>query len=132
MVSGHAGLQRGEHKHLAVFGNAPDGPSPVTYIEVLLVIESDAGGDAHAFGVGIHGAIGRYPVDRTLVARGDIHLSFRIEGDTGGVHEIGKKGLDVVVGIDPVDRYRNLLASRARKSNVNVAFRVDGRVGNRM
>src|SRR5437870_9292690 len=78
MIGGNAGLQCGKDKHLAVAGNAPDGPSAVANIKALFMVKGNSGGNAHAFGIGAHGAVGRYAVNSALIARRNVHLTLGV------------------------------------------------------
>src|SRR5207237_10077990 len=102
-IGGDVGVQRVKDEQLAVAGDAPDGPSAVANIKALLVVKGNAGGNAHAFGISTHGAVGRYAVNSALIARRHVHLTLGVKGDAGGVHQVRKKRLDVVVGINFVD-----------------------------
>src|SRR5947209_1809387 len=104
MISGDTRLQGGEHEDLAVRSNAPNGAAAVADIQIALVIESDSGGYAHPFSIGGHGAIGCYPIDRSVISRRNIELTLRIKSHSRGVHQIREKWLHVVVGINLVDR----------------------------
>src|SRR5437868_9367279 len=129
VIRGNARLEGSEDKDLPVACNLENGSAAVTDIEVLFAIKCDPGGHAHAFRISRHGAVGRNLVDSAVVARGDVHLSLAIEGDAGGVHHFGQKGLDVVVGVDFVDRHGDFLTARTRKGDVDVAFRIESRIG---
>ncbi len=107
--------------------NLEDGSVAVADVEALLAIEGDAGGDAHAFRVGGHGAVGGHAIDGAVKARRDVHLSLAVEGDGGGVHHLGDERLHVVVGVDLEDRDGNFLSARAGERDVDVALGVERR-----
>ena len=129
VIGGDAGFESGEDEDLLVAGDFEDGAVAVADVETLFAIEGDAGGHAHAFGVGGHGSVGRDAVDGAIEARRNIHLALAIEGDGGGIHHLGDEGLDVVVGVDLEDGDRNFLAARTGESDVDIAFGVEGGVG---
>ena len=56
-------LQRGEDEDLAVGADLENGAAAVAHVQVLLAVEGDAGGHAHAFHVDRHVAVGRHLVD---------------------------------------------------------------------
>ena len=103
MIGGDAGLERGKDEDLAVARDLENRSAAVADVEVFFAIESDAGGDAHAFGIRGHGSVGRDLVNGFVVARGDIHLTFAVEGDGGRVHHVVEERRDVVVGVDLED-----------------------------
>ena len=49
MISRDGRLQRGEHVNLTRAADLEDGAAAIADIEILVRIERDAGGDAHAF-----------------------------------------------------------------------------------
>src|ERR1051326_6962117 len=132
VIGGDTRLESGEDKNLAVAGNLEDGAAAIADVEVLVLVKGDAGGDAHALGVGRHGAVGRDLVHRPVVARGDVQLSGTIEGDGGGVHHLAEERTHGVVGLDAVDGDGNLLPARAGERGIDVAKRVDGGIGDGM
>jgi hypothetical protein len=103
VVGGDAGLERGVDEDLAVAqdparaGRAlgpdlEDGAGAVADEEVAVAIEGDAGGDAHAFGVGGDGALGRDAVDGALGARAGVEVAVGVEGEAGGVEQLADEG----------------------------------------
>src|SRR5262249_24587377 len=54
------------------------------------------------------------------------------KGQASGVHDFGNEGLYFVVAVDLVDRDRHLLHAAAGEGYINVAFGIEGWVGNRM
>ena len=58
MVRGDAGLEGGEDEDLAAGIDLEDGAGAVADEEAAVAVEGDAGGDAHAFGVGGDGSLG--------------------------------------------------------------------------
>ena len=68
VIGGDAELERGKDEDLLVAGDLEDGAVAVADVETLLAIEGDAGGDAHAFGVGGHGSVGSDAIDRAVVS----------------------------------------------------------------
>src|SRR4051812_48577673 len=126
MVRGDAGLERSVDKYLAVARNLEDGAAAVADIEVFVVVEGEAGGDAHALRVGAHGAVGRNPIDGAVGARGDVEVAGAIEGHTGGVHHLGDERRHLVIGVDLENGDRYLLSARAGEGGVDVAFAIDG------
>ena len=58
------------------------------------------------------------------MTRRDIHLSRAIESDRRGVHHVAEERLDVVVGVDLVDRDLDLLPARSGECHVDIAFGV--------
>ena len=105
-------LQSGEHEHLLVGANLEDRAAAVAHIKILIPIKRDSRCDSHALGVGGHGSVRRYPIDRAVVPRGNIHLPLAIEGNRGRIHHLCNEWLHGVIGIDLEDRDWNLLAAR--------------------
>ncbi len=132
VIGGDAGLEGGEDEDLAVAGDLEDGAAAVADVEVLLAIEGDSGGDAHAFGVHRHGSVGRDFVDGLIVARGNIHLVIAVESDGGCIHQVTDEGLDVVAGVNLEDGDGSFLAARSGESDVDVAFAIEGGIGDGM
>ena len=132
VIGGDAGLESGEDVDLAIASDLEDGAAAVADEEIFLGVEGDASGDAHAFGVGGHGAVRGDAIHRAVEARGDVEMAGAIEGHAGRVHHLAEERLDAVVGIDLVDRHRNLLAARPGEGDVEIAFVIDGGIGDRM
>src|SRR5438309_5469626 len=125
-------LQGGEDKHLLIGGDLEDGAVAVAHVETSFTIKSDAGGYSEALREGALGAVRSHLVDGAIESRRDIHLSLVIECNGGGVHHLPHERFDVVVGVDLEDGDWDLLSARSRKRGVNVAFRVEGRIGDGM
>src|SRR5690348_2721020 len=121
-------LQGGEDEHLLIGGDFEDGAVAVAHIETSFTVKSDAGGDSEALREGALGAVRSHLVDGAIESRRDIHLSLVIECNGGGVHHLQHERFDVVVGVDLEDGDWDLLSARSRKRDVNVAFRVEGRI----
>src|ERR1700733_11638341 len=66
------------------------------------------------------------------MARRNVHLTFAVEGNRGGVHHVAEEWLYVVVRIDLENRHRNLLCSRSGKSHEDVALAIEGGIGDGM
>ncbi len=99
---------------------------------LCFAVEGQAGGHAHAFHVDRHVAGGRHLVDEAVVAAGDVEHALRVERQAGGVHQLVDERLHVEVQIDLVNRHRHLLAARSAEGGVDVAERIDRRVGDRV
>ena len=69
VVGGNAELERGKDKDLLIARDFEDGAVAVADVKALVAIEGDAGGDAHAFGIGRGGAVGSDAVDSAVEAR---------------------------------------------------------------
>src|SRR3954464_11454818 len=109
MIRRDAGLQGREHEGLPITADLENCAAAITYVEVLLAIKGDAGRDAHAFRICRHSSIRSNTVHRTVLPRRYINLSFTIDGDSVCVHQFGKKRLDLITRVDPVNRDRHLL-----------------------
>ena len=59
-------------------------------------------------------------------------MSLGIKGDAGGVHQVRKKRLHVVIRVYLVDCDWDLLPAAAGEGDVDVSFEIDSRVGHRM
>src|SRR5205814_1105014 len=86
VVGRKADLEGGEDKDLLIASDLEDGAIAISNVETLLAVEGDAGGHAHAFGVGGSGAVGSHAINSTVEAGGNIHLPLAIEGDRCRVH----------------------------------------------
>src|ERR1700722_10994873 len=106
-----------------------DGAGTVADEEIAVAVEGDAGGDAHAFGVGGDGALGRDAVDGAFGAGAGVEVAFGVEGETGGVHQIADKGCDLEVARDFEDRDRGGLAAGAGERCEDVAVGIDCGIG---
>src|SRR5580692_5734025 len=132
VISGNAGLQSGEDENLTVRTDLENGAAAVADIKILRAVEGHTRGNAHALGIGRHGSVRSDTVNRPIVTRGNVHLSSPVKGDGSCIHQVREERLDVVVGVDLVDGDWNLLPAAARKTNVDVAFSVERRVGDRV
>src|SRR5579864_1832194 len=132
VVRGNTGLQRGKDEHLLVTREFEDGALPVPDVETLLAIERDTCRHTHTLGEGCHGSVGGHPVDGAVVARGNVHLPLTVEGDGGRVHHLDHKRFHGVVGINLEDRDRDFLATGTGECNVEIAFCIQCRIGDRV
>ena len=112
MVGGDRRLQRGENEDLAVGADLEDRAAAVADVEVLLGVEREPGGDAHALDEHGHVAVGRDLVDDAVVAAGNVEHALRVEGQRGGVHQLVDERLHVEVQVD-LDRPRPGPSGRA-------------------
>ena len=129
VVGGDGRLERGEDENLAVGADLEDRAAAVADIEILLAVESNSGGNPHAFDENGHVAVGRRLVHETVVAAGDVEHALGVESQASGIHEVVDERLHGEVQVDLVDRYRNLLPARAAEGGVDIAERIDGRIG---
>jgi len=106
-----------------------DGAGAVADVEIALVVEGDAGGDAEAFGVGGDLAGGGDAIDGAFGAGADVEVAEAIEGEAGGVEELADEGADLEVAVDGEDADGNLLATGAGEGGEDAAVGVDGGVG---
>src|SRR5215813_4708312 len=111
MIGSNAGLKRGKHKDLTDARDAPDCPCAIANIQALLAIKGDSRGDAHTFGVRGHGSVGSNAINRAVVPRRDIHLSFSVKSKAGGIHQLSEKRPHIVAGVNLEDRDRHLLSA---------------------
>jgi hypothetical protein len=120
MIGGDAGFERGVDEDFAAgtVGCATDfedGAGAVADEEVAVAVEGDAGGDAHAFGVGGDGALGRDAVDGAFGAGAGVEVAVAVEGEAGGVEQIADEGADLEVALDLKDGDGDGLAARLRR-----------------
>src|SRR5581483_8921842 len=88
VISGDARLEGRKNEDLAVAGDLENRSTAIAHVQVMLAVECDASGDAHSFGVGGHASAGSHLVDRTVISRGRIHLSFAIKRNRRRVHHV--------------------------------------------
>src|ERR1700722_11170640 len=96
VIGGDAGLECGEDEDLAGRGELEDGAAAVADIEKSIAIEGKSGRNSHTFGKHGFCTAGSDSIDRSLVARRDVEISFRIEGDSGGVQNPGDEGANLI------------------------------------
>ncbi len=132
VVGGDGRFQRGEDEDLAAGTDLENGAAAIAHVEILLAIEGDSGGHAHAFHEHGHVAVGRDLVDEAIVAAGDVQHALAIEGQRGGVHQLVDERLHGEVQIDLVDRDRDFLAARSAEGGVDIAEGIDRGVGDGM
>src|SRR4029077_6083102 len=125
-------LERGKNEDLLIGRNLKDGAVPVSDVKTLFAVKGDARGDSHALGVRRHGAVLRDAIDGAVEARRDVHLPLAVEGNGRWVHQLRYERLHVVVGIDLEDRDWDFLPSRSGERDIDVAFRIDRGIGDRM
>src|SRR5438552_16650770 len=90
VIGGNAGLERCKNKNLAAASDLKNRATAGTHIKVLLAIESDTSGNAHALSVRRHSAVGCNAIHRTVVPCVNIHLDLTGEGDSGRIHHLRK------------------------------------------
>src|SRR5262249_22705561 len=132
MIGRNTRFEGREDEGLAVTGNLKDRAAAIANVEIVLAIEGDASRNAHAFGVRRHRPIGCDPVDRTVLSRGNVHLSFPIKGNTVRIHQLREEGLYVIAGINLVDRDRYFLSTRSGEGDEEIAFVIQSGVRDRM
>ena len=66
------------------------------------------------------------------MARGDVEVSTVVQGETGGIHDLGTDGVNGGLVIDAEERGGHGLAAGAGKGDVNVAAGIDGGIGDGM
>ena len=110
-------------------GDLEDGSGAVADEEVAVAVEGDAGGDAHAFGVGGDGASGGDAIDGAFGAGAGVEVAVGAEGEAGGVEEIADERTDLEVALDSEDGDGDVLAAGAGDGGEDVAVGVDGGVG---
>src|SRR5487761_2716188 len=71
-------------------------------------------------------------LENRAAAVADVKMVVRVDGEPGGVHEIGNQRPHAMMRLDLVNRYRSLLPRRAAERRVDVPHRVHHRVRNRM
>src|SRR6478672_6936485 len=87
MVGGDRRLERGEDVNLARLADLKNRSAAVADVQVLIAIESDTGGDAHALDINGHVAAGRDLVDHSFMPARYVQHAVAIEGETGGIHQ---------------------------------------------
>src|SRR5216683_1723658 len=93
VISGDGGLERGKNKDLAARADLENRAAAVANVQIAVVIERDAGGDAHAFDPLLGAAIGRDAMYRSVVAAGDEQIAHAIERQAAGIHQRSDKRL---------------------------------------
>ena len=132
MIGGDRGLDGGEDVNLALAADFENGAAAVADIEEALLIEGDAGGDAHAFDV--HGEVsaGRDLVDHAIVAAGGVEHAFGVEARPVAFIRSETSGSGVMMRIDFIDRNGSFLSGRSAEGGVDIAVAVDDGIGTGM
>src|SRR5579862_1227256 len=129
MIRGKRRLERGEDENFAVGTDFENRAAAIAYVEAAGSVEGESGGDAHAFDP-LHGAaVGRDAVNGAIVAARNEKVAVVVDGEAGGVHQLGDERLHGVVRGDFIERDGNLLAALAAEGDVDVSFGVDGGAG---
>ncbi len=126
------GSMRGEYKDLPVGGDFENGAAAVAHVEIVLFVERQASGHAHAFHENRHIAGGGHLVNDAFEAAGNVEHTLRVESEAGSVHHIVDERLDTVIQVDLVNGYGHFLAARAAERSVDVAEGVHRRIANGM
>src|SRR3974390_338678 len=129
VVCRDAGLDGGEDENLPVAPDLEDGSAAVADVEVAVAIKSDAGGHAHAFRIGSHGAILRDAIHGAVIARRNVEAAIAANRHAGRVHHFDDEWLGNTGVVDTVDGHWGFLAARPGECNVDVAVGVDSGVG---
>src|ERR1700722_2329540 len=111
MVGRDGWLDHSEHKNLAVRINFKNRAAAIAHKKISDGVERDARGNAHAFHPELRAAIRRDAVNRSIIAAGNVKISFAIERQASGIHEFGDKGFYFVVRRNFVERDGYLLAA---------------------
>src|SRR3954471_21002889 len=121
VIGRDARLQRCEDERLPLAVDLEDGAAAIADVEIFVLVERKSGSNTHALDIGGHVPVRRDFINRTLVTRGDVHLSSAVECDRGCVHQISEKGSSRIVRADLVHGHGNLLSAWAGKSGEDVA-----------
>src|SRR5207302_4630565 len=100
--------------------------------QVPVAVEGDAGGDAHALGVGGDGALGRDAVDGAFGAGAGVEVAIGVEGEAGGVEDVADERAHLEVALNLKDGDGDRLTALARDGRVHVAVGVHCGVGDGM
>ena len=111
VIGGDAGLERSEHENLPVARNLKYRSTAVAHVKIMFPVKGNPSGDAHSLRVGRYGPVRRNFIDRAVKPGRDIHLSIAIERDRRGIHDVGHKGLDLVIEVYFEDSDWNLLSA---------------------
>src|SRR5271155_4349718 len=103
MVRGYAGLQCGKDKDFARGADLENCAAAVAHVEVSGLVESDAGGHAHAFDPLFSTAVRGDTVDGAVVAARNEEIAAGADGQAAWVDQRGNERLDAVVGGDSVE-----------------------------
>src|SRR5262249_2385746 len=95
VISRDAGFKGRKHKYLLITPNLEDGSTAVADIKILRGVKCNSRRHPHALGECRHRAVWRNAVDRSVIARRNVHLAFTIERDCRSVHHVGYEGLHV-------------------------------------
>src|SRR4051812_6426998 len=107
MISRDARLERRKDERLPVTADLEDGPAAIADIKIFVVVECDPGRYSHALRISGLIPIGRDFIDRSLIARGNVHLSLAIERNGSCIHQVGDKRPHRIIGPYLEDGYRN-------------------------
>src|SRR6266850_7225170 len=111
VVSGHARLERREACPFTDLVHDVDRAAAVTHEHSPFGVKGDARSDAKITRKLFGFLKRRHPVDCSVIAAGDKHLSTGTEGETRWIDHIGEKGLALAIGGDLVNRDRDLLSA---------------------
>src|SRR5436305_5530780 len=122
MVGTHARLQRGKDKSFAALCDLKDRAAAVTDIKIADAVKGDASCNSHAGGKLGHRPVRSHAIYGPVITRAHIHVAFVVKGDASGVHHLGQKWFYLVIGIDLVHRYRNLLSASPGNRSVDIGL----------
>src|SRR5580698_4481774 len=89
VVRGDRWLDGGENVDLAFAADLEDGAAAVADVKKTLLVECEAGSDAHSFDINSEVPAGRDLIYHSVMTAGRIENSFGVHGEAGGVHQVG-------------------------------------------
>jgi len=115
MVRRNARLQRSEDKYLLIAADLENGAAAVAYIKILVSIKGNPRRDfpfpRRTWSCSVRG----HAIHRTIMARGNIHLSLAIEGDRSSIHHLAYEWLQRCNWINLKDRDLNFCPREPEK-----------------
>src|SRR6266853_4023988 len=130
MVGRDGRLERCKHENLPAGADLEYRAAAVADEQVANGIERDSGRRAHAFDPKLRTAVGCYAMHRTIVAAGNVEVTFAVQSKARLIHQLGDERLHRVIGCDLVQGDGDLLSALPAVGDVNVSLGVHRGVGN--
>src|SRR6266568_2410464 len=132
MIGGYAGFEGGKDKNLAVGCDFEDCAAAVADVEIAECVKGETSGHAHALRISSEFARSRKTIHSAVMAGGNVEVPRGIEGESRGVHDVSRQGMQGRFIVDTEQGIGHGLPAAAGKGYKDVPGVVNGGVGDRV
>src|SRR5579872_4971809 len=128
MIRGDRRLQCCKHKNFAARADLENRTAAIADVQIPSTVERDPRRDAHPFDPLLGAPIGRYFVNRPVVAARHKQIAISIQRQSRRIDQRRDKRLYAVVRGHLIKRHRNRLPARPAERHINIPFEIDRRI----